>query len=63
VAPGRLLAGIKTILPGYSDEVALSLGLLDADGSLEAVRARYRINDRARAAGASVDFSRLVRAR
>jgi hypothetical protein len=63
VAPGRLSAGIKTILPGYSDEVALSLGLLDADGSLEAVRARYRINDRARAAGASVDFSRLVRAR
>lgn len=62
IAPGRVSTGLKTILPGYSDEVALSLGLIDAAGSLEAVRARYRINDRARSAGVGDDFSRRVRA-
>jgi len=48
VTPGRVPGGLKTILPGYSDEVALRLGLIDSRLALGAARARFRINDQAR---------------
>jgi hypothetical protein len=48
VAPHRIPSGIKTILPGYSDEVAYKLGLIDTDLDLAHARERFRINDRAR---------------
>lgn len=48
VAPRTVPAGIKTILPGYTDEVAYRLGLIDTDAALDETRARYLINDRAR---------------
>ena len=48
VAPHRISSGIKTILPGYSDEVAYKLGLIDTDLDLEHARERFRINERAR---------------
>lgn len=48
VTPGRVPAGWKTIVPGYSDEVAHRLGLIDTDLSVAQARARYRINDLAR---------------
>lgn len=48
VAPGRVPAGWKTIVPGYSDEVAHQLGLIDTDLDIAQARARYRINDLAR---------------
>jgi hypothetical protein len=48
VAPRRIPAGWKLLLPGYADEVARSLGLIDSTLSVAAARARFRINDHAR---------------
>jgi hypothetical protein len=48
VAPRTVPAGIKTILPGYSDEVALRLGLIESELDLARTRERYHINARAR---------------
>lgn len=59
--PGRIPSSLKTILPGYTDEVAHSLGLIDAEGSLEQLRERYRINDLARSARPDDDFSAVIR--
>ncbi len=61
VAPGRIPAGWKVLVPGYTDDVALGLGLIAADGDVAAVRRRYRINDRARAAWGAHDFSARIR--
>lgn len=66
ITPHRVPIGIKTVLPGYADEVAYSVGLIDTTLSLDATRAKYRINDRARAwfaAGQRGDFSAAIRAR
>lgn len=48
VAPDTVPAGIKTMLPGYTDEVAFKLGLIDTPLDLERARERYLINARAR---------------
>ena len=48
VAPGRVPGGIKTILPGYTDEVAHRLGLIDTEVGIEKARARFAVNERAR---------------
>lgn len=64
ITPHRVPIGIKTILPGYADEVAYSIGLIDTSLSLADTRAKYRINDRARAwfgAGERGDFSAAIR--
>ena len=49
------------VLPGYSDRLALERGLIDTDLPLEQARARYEINDRARAAIHLPDFSARIR--
>lgn len=59
--PGRIPSSLRAVLPGYADELALSLNLIDAKGSLDEVRARFRINDRARAAEPNDDFSAAIR--
>jgi uncharacterized protein DUF4105 len=48
VAPRRVPGGIKTILPGYTDEVAFRLGLIATDLDLQHARERYQVNDRAK---------------
>ncbi|HUF64959.1 MAG TPA: DUF4105 domain-containing protein [Gemmatimonadaceae bacterium] len=48
VAPGRVPGGIKTILPGYTDEVAHRLGLIDTEVGIETARERFNVNERAR---------------
>jgi hypothetical protein len=63
VVPGRIPKGLKLLLPGYADQVARSLGLIDSTRSLEQTRSTYRINDRARAAIALADFSLKIRSR
>ena len=60
--PGRVPAGWKTIVPGYSDEVAHRLGLIDTDLSVAQARARYRINDLARRFIDDSMFSLRIRA-
>jgi hypothetical protein len=61
IVPRAVPQGIKTILPGYADEVAYSLGLIDNSISLEEARRRYRVNDRARRFATSADFSKAIR--
>jgi len=60
-APGRIPQSWRLALPGYSDQVALAVGLIDSTLPLDQARARYRINDRARAAIGSPDFSARIR--
>lgn len=59
--PGRIPSSWRIVLPGYSDAVALGLGLIDTTGTIADARARFRINERARAALTAPDFSRLIR--
>ncbi|HSB53718.1 MAG TPA: DUF4105 domain-containing protein [Gemmatimonadales bacterium] len=61
IVPGRIPSSWRIILPGYSDAVAQALGLIDSAGTLAEIRQRFRINDRARTALDSADFSRLIR--
>ncbi|MEO8335960.1 MAG: DUF4105 domain-containing protein [bacterium] len=61
VAPHRIPSGIRTILPGYSDEVALELGLIDTDLDIAGARERFRINERARRSEQDSLFSFRIR--
>lgn len=61
VAPGRIPAGWKTVVPGYTDEVAIALGLLDTELGVEQARMRFRVNDLARQYIGDTLFSLRVR--
>lgn len=53
----------RTLLPAYSDELALALGLIDTDVGLTETRERHRINTLALAAQDRDDFSLRIRGR
>jgi hypothetical protein len=61
IAPGRIPSGWRVLLPGYADEVAIELGLIDARGSVDQVRPKYRVNDRAIRYAADPAFSLRIR--
>ncbi len=61
VAPGRVPGGIKTILPGYTDEVAHRLGLIETELELETARERFAVNERARQYHDDPHFSWRIR--
>ena len=61
IVPRAVPHGIKTILPGYADEVAYSLGLIDTGISLEDARKRFRVNVQARRFADSPEFSTRIR--
>lgn len=61
VAPGRIPAGWKTVVPGYTDEVAIALGLLDTELSVEEARVRFRVNEVARRVIEDSSFSVRIR--
>jgi hypothetical protein len=61
IAPGRIPTSWRLVLPGYSDQVAHRLGLIDSTLSLAEARARFRITDKARAALGAEAFSRRIR--
>jgi hypothetical protein len=61
VAPNEIPSGIKTIFPGYSDEVAHTLGLIDTDLDIAHARDRFRINERARRYAQDSLFSFRIR--
>jgi hypothetical protein len=63
IAPGRIRFDARTILPGFSDEVAYELGLIDSTLPLERVREAYRIDEVARTVPLDENFSRAIRAR
>jgi hypothetical protein len=62
ISPGRIPYGREVLLPGYADELAQRLGLIDADATIEQVRARYLINEKASAFAADSLFSLKIRA-
>ena len=62
IAPGRVPRSYRLVLPGYSDEMALELGLLDTDLPIEQARRRFHINDRAHQHADAPDFSQRIRA-
>ena len=62
ISPRRVPAlSTKTLLPGYSDQLAYELGLIDTDLPFPQARERFRINDRALRADAAPDFSQRIR--
>jgi len=61
ISPKRVPLSFKVLFPGYSDELAYDLGLLDTDLPFEQARTRYRINERAIQYADSPDFSNKIR--
>ena len=61
IVPHAVPHGLKTILPGYADEVAYSLGLIDNSLSLDEARRRYRVNAQAQRFASDPEFSRRIR--
>lgn len=67
LAPGRIGLTWRAQLPGYSDDLAFDLGLIDTDLGRESFRAAHRIDDDARRAEQAglegVAYSAALRAR
>ena len=63
IAPGRIPSSYKTLLPGYSDDLAYDLGLIDTALPRTQYRAAHRINDLAATHAEAADFARAIRAR
>jgi hypothetical protein len=61
VATKKIPYGRDVLLPGYADELAKKLGLLDTNLSIEEARKQFRINDRARRAFYDEEFSLRIR--
>jgi hypothetical protein len=61
VAERRIPGGWRVALPGHSDEIVHSLGLVDGEGSIEEVRARFLVNERVRRHAGSPDLSARIR--
>ena len=61
IAPHAVPHGLKTILPGYADDVAYSLGLIDNSLLLDEARRRYHVNAQAQRFASDPEFSRRIR--
>ncbi len=61
IVPGRIPFSYKVLMPGYSDELARKIGLIDNTLSIEELRAKYRINDKAMKYTDDTLFSERIR--
>jgi hypothetical protein len=61
ISPRRVPWSPRTLVPGYSDELAYELGLIDTDLPFPQARERFRINDRALRYADAPDFSLRIR--
>jgi hypothetical protein len=61
IASRRIRFGREILLPGYSDQLAYRMGLLDTELPLDEARRHFRINERARDGYPGADFSRRIR--
>ena len=61
ITPKRIPFSYKVLLPGYADELAFDLGLIDTDLSLEEARKVFLINKRAEKYADSENFSEMIR--
>jgi len=62
LVPGRIPWSYKVLLPGYSDELAYDLGLIDTDLPFAEAQRRFRIDEKAQRLGDREDFSAAIRA-
>jgi hypothetical protein len=61
ITPDKVPFSFKVLMPEYSDELALDIGLIDTDLSLEQARAKFKINEKALRYAEDPHFSRLIR--
>ena len=61
LAPDRVPLDYRVVLPGYSDQLAYDLGLLDTSRSFEETRTRARVNYQAYLYRDDPDLSRKIR--
>jgi hypothetical protein len=61
ISPGQIRAGLRTVLPGYSDRVAHELGMIDSHLPLERLREVFRIDAAAQRSPLDAQFSRAIR--
>jgi hypothetical protein len=61
IATKKIKYSRKILLPGYSDELAMDLGLLDTDLSLEDARKHFRVNEKSAKHLNDVHYSTLIR--
>lgn len=61
ISPGKIPYGREVLLPGYADELAQRLQLIDDDATIQQVRARYLINARAATFVGDPEFSSRIR--
>lgn len=61
LVPGRVPFSYKVLLPGYSDELAYDLGLIDTDLPFAEAKRRFRIDDDAQEWAGRDDFSTRIR--
>lgn len=62
ITPGKIPFDYRVLMPGYTDELAFDLHLIDTDLSLEEARQVYLINDRAMKYADDPEFSVKIRA-
>jgi hypothetical protein len=61
VSPTKIPYGREVLLPGYADELAEKLGLIDSELPIEKARLRFRVNERAHRYATDPDFSTKIR--
>lgn len=61
IAPKKVPLDLRVVLPGYSDQYAYQLGLLDTSLPFEELKARSQINRLAEQYRDSEDFSAMIR--
>lgn len=61
IAPGRIPFSYKVLMPRYSDELARTIGLIDDTISIDELRAKYCINDRAIQYADDPEFAQRIR--
>lgn len=61
LVPGQVPWSYKILLPGYSDELAYDLGLIDTKLPFPAAKQHFRIDDDALHAAGQADFSQRIR--
>jgi hypothetical protein len=61
VAPGKVPFSLAILFPGYSDQLAWRIGLIETDLPFETARERYLINARAERYAEDPEFSQKIR--
>jgi hypothetical protein len=61
IKPNRIMADVRVLLPGYSDQLAYDEGLIERHGSFLETRQRAHINSKAQHFAGREDFSAMIR--